>query len=237
MASGGIVVPMGAPPPGLGAPTTSAAGFAGGDSVTAAGHAAYAAAAPRVHDVINSVKSSLNTLRQTIFEHQPISTKPGLMEAFKQEIGIASGPLGAKPGLIGAGIHGVLDPLLTQAGMSPGVAGFTSDVAGIVGTKSIFDKLPPIAAKAKQAGDIGKSAWQNLIGGTDDRKTVDAATGGGGGTTEGTLTIEQRTENVAKPRREPLFRPTHIDRRAQMTPAQGGPGAQSAEASSISYGW
>jgi hypothetical protein len=231
MASGGLVVPMGAAPPGLGGP--SGESFSG-DTVTPAGHAAYAAAAPRVRSVISGLTGSLNTLKETIFNHQPISTKPGLSEAFKQEIGIASGPLAARGRLMGAGIHGVLDPMLTQAGMSKAGAGFASEAAGIFGTSSPLDKiLPGMAAKGKQVLDLGKAGMEYFA----DRKTVDGAAGGGGSTIDGTISIEQRTENVAKPRREPLFRPTHIDRRAQMTPAQGGPGAQSAEASSISYGW
>jgi hypothetical protein len=235
MAGGGIVVPsMGAAPPGLGGPTTAEAGFSG-DTVTAAGHAAYAAAASRVQNVASGLSSSLNVLKQTIFNHQPISTKPGLAEAFRPEIGIASGPVSAVSDLKSAGIHGVLDPMLTQAGMSSAGAGLTSDIAGIVGTKSIFDRLPGFLARGKQAVDVGKAGVEYERQ-TADRANVDRAAGGGG-TIEGTMTIEQRTENVAKPRREPLFRPTHIDRRAQMTPAQGGPGAQSAEASSISYGW
>jgi hypothetical protein len=234
MASGGIVVPMGAPPPGLGGPTTSAAGFSG-DSVTAAGHAAYAAAAPHVQNVISNIHS-------LIAGHQRgISTEPGLAAAFSGQGGdlLRAGLVAAttKEELLGAGIHGVLEPTLTQAGMSKAGAGLTSDVTGILGTSSIVDKmLPALAARGKQAFQLGQAAL-GYEHETADRKSVDRAAGGGGGSIEGTMTIEQRTENVAKPRREPLFRPTHIDRRAQMTPAQGGPGAQSAEASSISYGW
>jgi hypothetical protein len=52
---------------------------------------------------------------------------------------------------------------------------------------------------------------------------LDRGGSGGGGTTEGTITIEHQETGQRGERKVPLFRAPHIARQSQMQPAEHGP--------------
>ena len=96
---------------------------------------------------------------------------------------------------------------------------------GLQGAKQAASLAPP------QLGSTSIEAFAE-----ENRREIDRSAGGGGDIS-GTMTIEQRSGHEAKPRREPLFRPAKVERRATMMPAQGGPSHERDDASSIAHGW
>jgi hypothetical protein len=231
MQEGGVVVPMGTPPPGLGVPDQPSYSFNDPNSLTPAGRQAAEAAAPYAKSIVSSIQN-------VIAAHEASTQATGsTSEYFKAQakealsIGKATSVVSqAKSGAI----HGVLDPMLMQAGMSQAGAGLTSDVAGIFGTSSVVDKLlPAVAVKAKQALQLGQAGLEyakekgyDIEGALKDRLTMDRAFMTGGGTTEGTITIDhqQAASKMTSWRRNPLFRQVRIARQSQMQHAAGGPG-------------
>jgi hypothetical protein len=68
-----------------------------------------------------------------------------------------------------------------------------------------------------------------------NRSALDqSGSGGGGGTTEGTITIDhQRPLAQPEVRKRPLFRQSTINRQSQMEPAAGGPPNNWAQSESV----
>jgi hypothetical protein len=147
-----------------------------------------------------------------------------------------------KTALAGAGLIGSATPasMAWQAALSPGLerAGFSPETAGNITNVSqalinpfhasaLIRSYQGAKAGAKIGGSVleaGGGATRPMFSGDpdDDRAAIDG-TGGRGGTTEGTITIEHQETGQRGERRTPLFRAPHIARQSQMEPASVGP--------------
>jgi hypothetical protein len=113
-------------------------------------------------------------------------------------------------------------------------------VAGTLSSLGLFGGWGPGAQKYRGPGQepptgglLSKSLEEQFRGSplardaglNDIRATIDQSFGSsrGGGTTEGTITIEHQESGRSGPRKVPLFRAPHIARQSQMQPAEHGP--------------
>jgi hypothetical protein len=174
------------------------------------------------------------------------ATSSRVWDAFRGIGGAALSPLtGAVETTIGRGFAALTGMSREAANEAAGTA-----VSAARGVPALTD-IAPMTASArtimqglKQAGSLappqslaaqagagslpaatGPAAGAMALTGEDDRRALDRSFGGGygGGTTEGTITIEHQETGRSGPRKVPLFRAPHIARQSQMQPAEHGP--------------
>jgi hypothetical protein len=124
---------------------------------------------------------------------------------------------GGRTAAIGAAGHAIAGPLTERIGVAPEASNLGVDI-----TQTIMDPTnlgKQVFTRGKQLFDIGKSLFDYH----QARGELDRSGGGGGGTTEGTITIEHQETGQAAARKTPLFRAPKIARQSQMEPAVHGP--------------
>jgi hypothetical protein len=177
------------------------------------------------------------------------SSAANLMEQAQQTIAAPSFAGAGKTALAATGFAGNLLPpgIVAQMAATPGLErlGFgheaASDITNVgsavvnpLGLSALSKLYFAGRAGGKIAGSLTGPVSEQIGGATrpmfsgdpaDDRTTLDQSGGGGrgGGTTEGTITIEHQESGRSGPRKVPLFRAPHIARQSQMQPAEHGP--------------
>jgi hypothetical protein len=205
MAKGGIVVPTGTPPPGLGAPATSYGFAEDADTLTPAGRAAAAAvqgAGSAAAGYASGIWQEAKQRQAEIGAAQKTSTWP----EFSKNPFVS--PIKAIPDVLG------------RLGLFGGYGASAQKYKGP-------DQEPPTGGLLSRSLEeqYRGSPLAREAGLNDIRATVDRSfgSGRGGGTTEGTITIEHQETGRSGPRKVPLFRAPHIARQSQMQPAEHGP--------------
>jgi hypothetical protein len=207
MAEGGLVVPMGAAPPGLGGPPASSSyGLTGdADTLTPAGRAAAAAvqgAGSAAAGYASGIWQEARQRQAEIGAAQKTSTWP----EFSKNPFVS--PIKAIPDVLGRlGLFGGYGPTAQKykgPDQEPPTGGLLS--------RSLEEQY--------HGSPLARDAGLNDIRATVDRSF---GSGRGGGTTEGTITIEHQETGRSGPRKAPLFRKPQIARQTQMQPAEHGP--------------